>query len=134
MIPALDRLQCLMDAALKRVDDKEWKRLADSLAAHLHEVTDALAGIAVSDDVSSSMRLRASDLLFRAFSRLTKTDQKISEAVATAERAKARRQQFEAKKHRARADEKGLALRERQQQEKRAKRLADALSQIGGTQ
>lgn len=55
MIPAFDRLQCLMDAALKRVDDKEWQRLADSLAAHLREVAEALAGIAVSDDVSPSM-------------------------------------------------------------------------------
>lgn len=129
MIPAIDRLEVLMNAALDRVDKKECT-LALALAERMGEVIHALADLAISSDVSPSMRQRASALLFAAWSKVTKLESKQEDRAVTVAKAAARREQFTAKAARLKNEAAEKQRRDNRVKEQKAKRLAEILSQV----
>ena len=134
---SLSKIDRLWQDSLARVDSTEYRGIADALAARGSEVLHAMADLSVANGVSPSMRIRAAAIVFAVHARLTKTDQKVTEAETIRERAKARRAQFEAKKHRAKVDLADAKRIADKKAERRSRRLAEALTaveqQTGGT-
>ena len=132
IIPALNRLQVLMQAALDKVDSREYPNLKMALAVQMPQVTEALTQIAVSNDASPATRLRAGALLYQVFRTLTKVDQKKSEASAVSDRAKARRESARARTKRLELEAAELHRKEEKRKRVAARKLASVLSTVEG--
>jgi hypothetical protein len=128
VIPALDRLERLIADALARVDMKEYPTLVAVLADRMPAVAEALADMAVSDEVSQSTRLRASTLLYSIFSRCTKSSDKADEAEVAKEEAIARRESAKARRARANLGVEELKAAELKKRIAHGKKVAKLLS------
>lgn len=138
MIPAIDRLSCLMNVALDRVDKKDGvKNLASALAERMPAVIHALADLAISNDVSPSMRARCSTLLFTAWSKVTRLKDRAEVRQEVVAKAAAARESAKARHQRLRNEAAEILQRENRKKERKSKLLAAALSEVsklGGTQ